>query len=57
MVTYIISEECFSMHQMMNGYIKDPKDKHALLVGPEAADVVKQIFAMYLARMPKRAIV
>ena len=26
------------------GYIKDPKDKHALLVDPEAAEVVFQIF-------------
>ena len=38
------------------GYIKDPKDKHALLLDPEAADVVKQIFTMYLDGMSKRAI-
>jgi len=30
------------------GYIKDPADKHKLIVDPEAADIVKRIFAMYL---------
>jgi DNA invertase Pin-like site-specific DNA recombinase len=30
------------------GYIKDPNDKHKLIIDPEAADVVKRIFAMYL---------
>lgn len=28
------------------GYIKDPQDKHALLVDPEAAEIVKRIFSM-----------
>ena len=31
------------------GYIKDPQDKHALLVDPEAAEVVKSIFSMFLS--------
>lgn len=35
------------------GYIKDPNDKHALLVDSEAAEVVKQIFSMFLGGMPK----
>ena len=39
------------------GYIKDPKDKHALLVDPEAAEVVKQIFSMFLSGVSVRAIV
>jgi DNA invertase Pin-like site-specific DNA recombinase len=39
------------------GYIKDPNDKHALLVDREAAEVVKQIFAMFLNGMAVRAIV
>lgn len=39
------------------GYIKDPKDNHALLVDHEAAEVVKQIFAMFLNGITVRAIV
>lgn len=39
------------------GYIKDPNDKHALLVDPEAAEVVKQIFTLFLSGMTVRAIV
>lgn len=38
------------------GYIKDPKDKHALLVDPEAAEVVKQIFSLFVSGMNVRAI-
>ena len=38
------------------GYVKDPNDKHALLVDPEAAEVVKSIFALYLSGMNKRGI-
>lgn len=38
------------------GYVKDPKDKHALLVDPEAAEVVKSIFSMFLSGMNKRGI-
>jgi DNA invertase Pin-like site-specific DNA recombinase len=30
------------------GYIKDPDDKHKLIIDAEAAEVVKRIFAMYL---------
>ena len=30
------------------GYVKDPKDRHALLVDPETAEVVKSIFSMFL---------
>lgn len=38
-------------------YIKDPNNKHALLVDREAAEVVKQIFAMLLNGMAVRVIV
>lgn len=38
------------------GYVKEPKDKHALLVDPEAAEVVKSIFALFLSGMNKRGI-
>ncbi len=38
------------------GYIKDPNDKHALLVDEEAAEVVKQIFSMFVSGMTVRAI-
>ena len=38
------------------GYVKAPGDKHALLVDPEAAEVVKSIFSMFLSGMNKRGI-
>ena len=38
------------------GYIKDPQDKHALLVDPEAAAIVKRIFSMFLSGKNKRGI-
>jgi len=38
---YIGSFPCF-------GYIKDPNDKHKLIVDPEAAKVVKLIYQLYL---------
>ena len=38
------------------GYVKDPNDKHVLLVDPEAAEVVKSIFALFLSGMNKRGI-
>ena len=38
------------------GYIKDPQDKHALLVDPEAAEIVKRIFSMFLSGKNKRGI-
>lgn len=37
--------------------VKDPKDNHALLVDHEAAEVVKQIFIMFLSGITVRAIV
>ena len=39
------------------GYVKDPKDNHALLVDHEAAEVVKRIFTMFLSGITVRAIV
>ena len=39
------------------GYIKDPKDKHQLLVDPEAAEIVKLIYNMTLQGETRRAIV
>ena len=38
------------------GYIKDPQDKHQLLVDPDAAEIVKQVFSMFLQGTSKRAI-
>lgn len=40
-----------------HGYIKDPKDKHKIIVDPEAAEVIKQIFSLFLGGMSKNAIV
>ena len=39
------------------GYIKDPKDKHQLIVDPEAAEIVKLIYNMTLQGETRRAIV
>ena len=39
------------------GYAIDPKDKHHLVIDPETAPVVKQIFAMYIAGNGYRKIV
>lgn len=39
------------------GYIKDPKDKHQLIVDPEAAEIVKKIYEMCLQGMAKLQIV
>lgn len=38
------------------GYVKDPEDKHRLVVDPEAAEVVKLIFSLFLRGTSKRAI-
>lgn len=38
------------------GYVKHPKDKHQLIVDPEAADTVKRIYSMFLQGTAKRAI-
>lgn len=39
------------------GYIKHPKDKHQLIIDPEAAETVKLIFSMCLQGKSKHAIV
>lgn len=39
------------------GYIKDPKDKHALIIDEEAAEVVRNIYTWFLDGMSKNAIV
>ena len=39
------------------GYIKHPKDKHQLMVDPDAAEIVKLIFSMCLQGKAKHAIV
>lgn len=39
------------------GYIKDPKDKHSLLIDDEAAEVVRNIYTWFLDGMSKNAIV
>lgn len=38
------------------GYVKAPEDKHRLAVDPEAAEVVKLIFSLFLQGTSKRAI-
>ena len=38
------------------GYLKDPKDKHKLVVDPDAAEVVKLIYSLLLKGTSKRAI-
>lgn len=38
------------------GYVKDPKDKHKLIVDPDAAQVVKLIYSLLLKGTSKRAI-
>jgi len=40
-----------------HGYIKDPKDKHKIIVDPEAAEVIQQIFSLFIGGMSKNAIV
>lgn len=39
------------------GYLKDPKDKHALMIDEEAAEVVRNIYTWFLDGMSKNAIV
>ena len=39
------------------GYIKDPKDKHQLIVDPEAAEIVKKIYELCLQGTAKLQIV
>lgn len=39
------------------GYIKDPKDKHQLIVDPDAAEIVKKIYEMCLQGTAKLQIV
>ena len=39
------------------GYVKDPKDKHQLIVDPEAAEIVKLIYDLCLQGMARRSIV
>ena len=34
------------------GYVKDPKDRHKLLIDDEAADIIRQIFREYLGGKP-----
>ena len=38
------------------GYIKHPKDKHKLIIDPDAAETVKLIFSLFLQGTSKRAI-
>ena len=38
------------------GYIKDPKDKHQLIVDADAAETVKRVYSMLLQGSSKRAI-
>lgn len=45
MVTHARNGECMQS-QPKYGYLKDPKDKHHLIIDPEAADVVRTVFTM-----------
>ena len=38
------------------GYVKDPDDKHQLLVDPDAAEVVKLVYSLFLQGSSKRAV-
>ena len=38
------------------GYLKDPKDKHQLIVDPDAAETVKLIYSLFLQGTSKRGI-
>lgn len=38
------------------GYVKDPDDKHQLIVDPDAAEVVKLVYSMFLQGSSKRAV-
>ncbi|MEY8389249.1 recombinase family protein [Oscillospiraceae bacterium 38-13] len=38
------------------GYIKDPKDKHQLIVDADAAEIVKRVYSMLLQGSSKRAL-
>ena len=38
------------------GYVKHPKDKHQLIIDPDAAEIVKLIFSLFLKGTSKRAI-
>ena len=38
------------------GYVKYPKDKHRLIIDPDAAEIVKLIFSLFLKGTSKRAI-
>jgi site-specific DNA recombinase len=56
------SDRCLTIRNVMENlsvpmHIKDPNDKHSLLVDHEAAEVVKNIFSMCLNGMTVRAIV
>ena len=39
------------------GYVKDPKDKHQLIIDPEAAEIVRLIYDLCLQGMARRSIV
>ena len=39
-----------------HGYIKDPNNRHKLIVDEEAAEIVKQIYSMYISGMSQTAI-
>ena len=40
--------------QLRYGYVKDPNDKHKIIVDPEAAEVVKLIFELTAQGKRKR---
>ena len=54
-----MKRECgeFLGNQAPYGYMKDPKDRHKLIVDPEAAEIVRVIFNWYVNGMPASRIV
>ena len=49
-------KEEFHNDEMDHRYVKHPKDKHQLIIDPDAAEIVKLIFSLFLKGTSKRAI-
>lgn len=57
--TFAMKRACgeFLGNQAPYGYMKDPENRHRLIVDPEAAEVVRLIFDWYIGGMPASRIV
>ena len=47
-------KEEFHNDEMDHRYVKHPKDKHQLIIDPDAAEIVKLIFSLFLKGTSKR---